>query len=470
LSLQVTNAPPNAYLAVARVFQQDGVYGLEPVERLVSDSQGRLSSLETNATDRLPGITGAGQYVLLQLDQPQTLVKGIARNALAQPAGGLLVRLGPWTTMSRVPDGAFLLIAPAGTNQLVLTDLSIAPGQAIANPFLTAGSVGPRVVSITPTNAATGVPLVTAINIIFSKPLNPGTLLGNGAQLLGASNQIIVTSLSLNLANTTASLLPAATLDAATTYTVVLATNILDASGRPLEGDLQFTFTTVGLSARDSAAQLIIYQPGATNVPTNVVAQIPGYVPGADPDTIVVQGSPGVADPRVAVVLANESSGETSTVLSKADGSFVSVIRGAEEDFVSATFINLNGTRVYVPVSRQLFDNGFVGLYRQGGILEAESDGGPVQVFIQPEAVQSRAKFRIQTLSADALSQELGGVAPESGTVAANAVKMEVSGEQPSGPVKVSFPVNLTAIGFPTNLAPQDAALALTIAQDVDGV
>ena len=37
-----------------------------------------------------------------------------ARNGKGQPEGGLLVRSGPWTTLSRVPDGTFQLIAPAG--------------------------------------------------------------------------------------------------------------------------------------------------------------------------------------------------------------------------------------------------------------------------------------------------------------------------------------------------------------------
>jgi hypothetical protein len=120
--------------------------------------------------------------------------------------------------------------------------------------------------------------------------------------------------------------------EANTEYRVRLAGTIADPGGLPIEGETEFTFTTVGLSARDPAAQLIIYEPGATNVPPEVLAQIPAYEPGEDPFAIVVRGTPGVADPEVPVILVNESTGETATVLSKVDGSFASVITGTEED------------------------------------------------------------------------------------------------------------------------------------------
>ena len=168
----------------------------------------------------------------------------------------------------------------------------------------------------------------------------------------------------LNLANTTATLLPSTPLDAAASFTIALATNITDTTGRPLQGQNQFTFTTMPLSTRDPTAQLIVYEPGATNVPVALVAKIPGYVPGADQSAIMEQGPPGVADPGVPVVLANESTGDTTTVISQTDGSFVSLIEGVAQDIVSATFIGLNGSRLYVPVTRQLFDDGSVGLYQ----------------------------------------------------------------------------------------------------------
>src|SRR5262249_6480559 len=148
-----------------------------------------------------------------------------------------------------------------------------------------------------------------------------------------------------------------------------------------------FTFGTESDLLNRTAAQLIIFAPGATNIPPNVVANIPAFVPGQQTDAVVAQGTPGAADPAQPVLLVNETSGETSTVLSKADGSFFGFIRGAEEDLISATLINGNGTRTYLSASRQLFDNGFVGLYRGGGDLKAEKNGKDVQVMIRPGVI-----------------------------------------------------------------------------------
>jgi hypothetical protein len=64
----------------------------------------------------------------------------------------------------------------------------------------------------------------------------------------------------------------------------------------------------------------------------------------------------------------------------------------------------------------------------------------------------------------------LGGVQPDGPKVAGGALKLEVQGPNPSEPVKVSFPVNLLALGYSTNLAPEDAALAATVVRDTQEV
>ena len=135
----------------------------------------------------------------MQVNQPQALVKGIALNSQGQPAGGLVAQLGPWTTLSRALDGQFLLIAPAGTNQISVSDLAtgdtgqgnlpIAPGQNEVTPTLGTGLAGLQVVLVTPANNATNVPQVASITINFSRPLNPATLSSNSVQLLEGGSQ-----------------------------------------------------------------------------------------------------------------------------------------------------------------------------------------------------------------------------------------------------------------------------------------
>jgi RHS repeat-associated protein len=476
LFFQSTGLPPNMTFVLARVLTDQGLYGLEPRARLHSDASGNLSSDEPATGPRLPGLAGAGEFVLLQVQPQQALVQGTALNTSGQPTAGLPVRVNgqPWLTFSAV-DGGYKLLAPAGAGSLEVSNPNTGDSgnQAITVPVdlsPVSSSValtvnGLRVASITPGDLATNVPLVSPVVVTFNRPINPGTALGNAVQLLGASNQPVAATLTLNLANTAATLLPNAPLDPATAFTVLLSTNIADSIGRPLQGQAQFTFTTVALPARDPAAQLIIYEPGATNLDTNVVSDLPGYTPGTNASLVVVHGTPGCADPNVPVIVANEGSSETTTVLSKEDGSFSTFVHGREQDFISATFVSLNGARLYIPVNRQLFDDGTVGLYQQGGALQAQGSGGPVSITVPPNALTGRSKFKLASIDVPGLETQLGGILPSNGVVAGSALNLNIQGPLPTLPLQVSFPVDLSQLDYPTNEEPTNAAAALTIVQ-----
>jgi RHS repeat-associated protein len=480
LAIQLTAVSTNGLFVLARLLSDTGFYGLQPIERLQSDAQGNLHSLEPAAGERLPGLRGSGQFVLIQVDELQGLISGVARNGNNALQSGMPVRLTglPWMTLTD-EQGRFQLVSPVGQRDLGVMDpvtgdtgfvaVNITNPAAVLIQNLGAAAAGPRVAKISPAHNAQRVPRVGSVVIEFNEAVNPASVIG-AIQLIRPDNSVVAAALSLNLANTIATLSPAVELDPNAQYRVRLASTIADPGGLPLEGQGEFLFTTVALSARDPAAQLIIYEPGATNVPADVLSQIPAYEPGDDPHAIVVRGTPGTADPEVAVILVNESSGETATVLSRPDGSFASLISGTEEDFVSATFVNLNGTRVYVPVSRQEFDNGFVGLYPQGGILEAQSDGGPVRVLIEPHAITTKAKVRIKIPTAAELARLLGDTEPEVAAMLAKPIIFEGETQPMQGPMKVSFTVDLAASGYPTNADPAEAAIALVQITDTDGI
>ncbi len=479
LSLEVSGLASNASFVLAKALMQAGVYGLEPRQRLVSDGNGQLSSVEP--AGGLAGLNGSGEYVLLAVAPAQGLVSGVARNSSGQAAGGLAVRIAgqPWLTFSAA-DGSFKLLAPAGSQSVSASDL--VSGDSGSQPVSVPGDLSPvsasvgtvasglEVVSVSPTNGASGVPQVSSVSVTFNRPVNPATLLSNAVVLLGASNAPVALSLSLDLANTTATLLPGGALDPGTVFQVVLSTNLADMLGRTLSGTNQFSFTTVPLSARDPAAQLIIYEPGATNVPATVVTNLPGFAPGTNKNLVVVQGTPGAADPGVPVIIVNEASGESTTVLSQPDGSFASYVHGAEQDFISATFVSLNGARIYMPVNRQLFDDGSVALYRQGGTLEAQGATGPVQIQIPPNSVPDRTKFKLDTLNSSQLQSQLSGVSPDGGVPAAGGLHIHVEGQPPTLPMQASFPVDLAALGFPTNQPASNAVVALTVVRDTQDV
>jgi RHS repeat-associated protein len=380
----------------------------------------------------------------------------------------------PWLTFSAT-DGSFKLLAPAGNGAVTLRDLTTGDtgSQVITMPPTLAGvdiSIssllsGLRISSVTPADEAQAVPQVVSITVNFNRPINPVALVSGALQLRGTNGSAIDAAVSLNLANNAATLLPNVPLDASTQYKIVLSTNIADSAGHQLEGKTEFTFTTIALSTRNPAAQLIIYEPGATNLTADVTGQLPGYQAGTNKSLVVVQGTAGSADPGVPVIIANEGSGETTTVLSKTDGSFTTFVSGLEQDYISATFVNLNGTRVYIPVNRQLFDDGSIGLFPQGGVLQVNGENGPVSVTVPPNAIGTRAKFKLESVNTAKLTAQLGGVTPSIGAVAGGALNLRIEGQAPTLPLHVRFPVDLSTLGYPTNEAPTNVAAVLVVAR-----
>src|SRR4029453_15480160 len=109
LGLQVSNLPPNSKFVLARVMAYSGVYGLEPVALLTTDNRSSLISLEPTTDPKLLGLAGSGQYVLVQVAASQTLVSGTARNSQNNLVAGLIVRLGPWVTLTET-NGSYRLL------------------------------------------------------------------------------------------------------------------------------------------------------------------------------------------------------------------------------------------------------------------------------------------------------------------------------------------------------------------------
>lgn len=456
LTLQVAGVPTNALFVLAQVLAENGLFGLDPVERLASNGQGSLASLEPASGERLPGIAGAGQYVLLRVDVPQGLITGVARNAGGQPVAGLPVRVAgqPWLTLSG-SGGLFRLVSPAGAAQVTVTDpgtgdtgqtaVTIAAPGAPVTADLGAIASGPRVISVTPTNGAGGVARVTPVVIEFSEPIHPGSLGTNGIQLLGSNAQPIAVSVTLNLRGATVTLLPVAQLAPSALHTIAISTNLTDLTGLHLEGPGEFAFTTESDALNQLAAQVISYEP------TNGMAGM--------------YGSPGTAEPNSPVILVNETSGQTATILSRPDGSFSNGIPADVEDLLSAVIVNRNGTRNTIPVGRQVFRDGRVGLFNGGGILEAPSDAGPIQVIVEPGAIPGKTVFSATNVPVGDILTVVRNVQPQSGRILGG-VQITESGDEPREGLDLSFPVSAAAVGA----EPERATFALVTPHDFDGV
>jgi RHS repeat-associated protein len=456
---------PDAHFVLARFVQSGGRAGLEPRERFVSDEFGVLRSREPRGGPSLPGVTGSGTYVLVRVAAPQALVQGVARDTRGVPAPGLAVQIAgePWLTFS-AGDGRFTLCAAPGDREVAVTDLRngdrgtaqalLADEGAVAAVELGTQPAGPRVVALDPADGAVGVRPSTPVRVTFSErvaPLAPGDLV-----LTDALGDEVPATLTTNLARTEATLLPVNPLANGALHRVVIGAAIADPAGLPLEGPREFSFTTVGAAARGAGAQLVSWEPGAD---TAACDDVPG-VDRSDPSIVCVMGSQGTADPDVPVILVNDTTGETATVRSRADGSFESFIDAAVDDFVSATFVNANGTRIRIPVQRQLFDDGSVALFEGGGILEAESDGGPVQVIVQPGSIPNKTKFKVDPMPLAELLA-LAQSSPPKGGQLLSALSLTISGDVPTEAPEVSLPVEVGDLQLPPEADPARQAFAL---------
>ena len=460
IAAQFSGVPTNGVFVLAKVVSRHGQAGLEPRERLVSNSRDNLVSAEPGQGEKLPGIAGAGQYLLLRLPAPQALVTGVARNSAGEPTADLPVRIAPWLTFSAAA-GEFRLLAPVGSSEVVVSDPATGdigrttvvvtdPSQSVEIGPSTA-AVGPRVVSINPTNNATRVARVTPIVIHFSEPVNPGTLVMPGAvQILATNGQSIAASVSPNLQNTIVTLLPGSPLPPSALHSVVLSTNITDLTGRRLEGPNTFTFTTeTDALDRLQTAQVVSYEP------------VNGRA--------AMTGSPGIAEPESPVILVNETTGRTSTILSKPDGSFTNSIEAGVDDFLSAVFVNRNGTRNEVRQSRQMFRDGSVGLFDAGGVVETIGPEGAVQVLIDPGAIAGKSKIKLETV----LRSEVLGLASNTPPENANLIggfKFSIDGDPLKTGGHVSFPVRTEDLNLDPGESPTNRLYALCQPMQADGV
>lgn len=454
LTLEAGTLPAGREWVLARVIFDGGRHGFQPVERMATDAAGALRTVEPAQGERLGGMDGGGQYWLFRMPSAQGLVTGVV-NGPGGAATGASVRLGPWTAFADA-EGRYRLVAPAGEatvsvrvggsgdGGLAMVTVPGAGGVVVAN--VTAAPRGPRVVLVTPTNNAVSVAQVTAVSVTFDRPVQPGTLALDGVRLLDATGRAVTASLTLGLSGTTVTLLPSAPLEGNVRHTVAVAAGVTGLNGLAVEGPREFAFTT------ESALLLRTAGEVTSREPTNGAASM--------------SGSPGTADPEAPVILVNETTGHTSTVLSKADGSFSNSIPASVDDFLAAVLVNRDASTNRIPVSKQFFRDGSVALFNGGGILEATSEGGPVEVIVEPGAIEQKTKLKLTPIPFEMLTNQLGTL-PREGRLLGGLMLTQEGDDMKVG-ADLSFPVDVATLGL-TN-APEKCTWALVTPREVDGV
>jgi hypothetical protein len=103
--------------------------------------------------------------------------------------------------------------------------------------------VPPSVVSVSPVDGASDVPIATAVVLAFSEALDPASVTAASVRL-ESGGAPVAASLALGAGNTTATLVPSQPLAYAASYAVRVETAVRDVAGNPLAAPFASGFTT----------------------------------------------------------------------------------------------------------------------------------------------------------------------------------------------------------------------------------
>jgi RHS repeat-associated protein len=185
---------------------------------------------------------------------------------LAGPGGAV-------TTSSTVTNGDQFVglipvvpLAPATQYTVTAAGVQDLAGNLLAPPFTSTFTTGssadlaqPKVASTSPSSNASGVSTSSAIQVQFSKPIDPLTVQSTTFLVYPATNIPVPGTISVSANGMTVTLTPSEPLDSVSPYTIELTTGISDVEGHNLS-DSRYYFTTA---------------QGTTSLPPNVLSLYP---------------------------------------------------------------------------------------------------------------------------------------------------------------------------------------------------
>jgi Bacterial Ig-like domain len=121
----------------------------------------------------------------------------------------------------------------------------------------------PVVVTVTPANGATGVPVASLLTATFNKAMNPTSINTSTFTVVGPTGAAVTGTVTYS--GTTATFTPATLLATSSKYTATITTGVMDAIGTALASNFVWSFTT------GTAPTVISTNPvnGAVSIPIN---------------------------------------------------------------------------------------------------------------------------------------------------------------------------------------------------------
>ena len=257
-----------------------------------------LSTTPANGAINVPVTQKITATFSLPMNAATVTASGTFTVAVAGPGGaavpGTVTYVAGTNTATFSPTSN--LLASTAYTATINTAAQSVPGNSLAAnsvwSFTTAAI--PTVISTSPANGATNVPLNQKIIANFSIAMNPATILAPGTftvAVAGVGGAAVPGTVTYLAATNTATFTPTVNLLASTAYTATISTAAQSAAGNSLAVNYIWSFTT-GQTANTTPPQVLSTDPisAATNVPVNqkIAATFSAVM---DPATITAPGT-----------------------------------------------------------------------------------------------------------------------------------------------------------------------------------
>ncbi|MCU1382031.1 MAG: LamG domain protein jellyroll fold domain protein [Acidobacteria bacterium] len=223
----------------------------------------RATDPVSNLSGVLTGTLNAGDHPVLRLVlQPTASVTGRALSAGGGGAPRVTAELIQTGVLQPIDifqvtdnDGNFTFPAvPIGQYTLNLEDpvgagvahRSVQVANSVALGDLVLDEAAPTVAALLPHGSAIGVPLASAVRVVFSEPITAGTINQTNVKLTGPASPVLGT-LQVTDGDTTAVFTPLVPLSESTRYTLSVQ-GVTDRVGKVMPSTFTTTFTTVDLT------------------------------------------------------------------------------------------------------------------------------------------------------------------------------------------------------------------------------
>ncbi|RLA51346.1 MAG: hypothetical protein DRR42_10635, partial [Gammaproteobacteria bacterium] len=316
----------------------------------------------------LPGIDRGGQYYLVRALEPIAFITGaVTENAL--PIEQALVETSNYPLASFLRNGQQVYVLASGLGEQTLSGLGLDTGSraSVMTNLVDAGEIvsvdlaltiaRPTVIGMLPADGSIGADVTTAITVHFSQPMNPDSINATSFKLL-RDGIVVNGAVTATPDGLSAIFRPASALAENTLFQVTLANAIEDSYGHNLFGDLPdesfiASFTTVDNTPpeRPEAGRISLSIPELSGGETKIV------------------GTVGTAEPNTVVVAINVTTGVTTTVEARNDGSFEIRLPAANADYIELLLIDSSGNEQRFDPGRFTSLDGSVVIGSMGGTI-----------------------------------------------------------------------------------------------------